>query len=200
MSLNGLDSGYNCEIIAKDIKNAGYDFIMRYYNVKDPSKNLTYEELHALSNEGLSVGVVWENGYSNSVSCFSYDQGKEDGKNAGYYASRTIGQPEGTPIFFGVDYDASVSDISGAIADYFRGVREAVEMDQYPIGVYGSGTLCEYILNNGLAEFSWLSRSTGWSGYNTFTSWDIKQGGDITIAGVPFDADTCTNISDPFIF
>ena len=37
----GLDSPQNCQTKAADIKNAGYEFVIRYYNTNNPGKNLT---------------------------------------------------------------------------------------------------------------------------------------------------------------
>ncbi len=192
MSL-GLDCFSNCTNMASTLKSKGYDFICRYYNVNNASKNLTQSEAKALSNAGLYIVAIWENGYPTSDSYFSKSQGKTDGAKAYSYAKNTIGQPSGTPIYFAVDYDASTSAIQGAIKNYFDGVSEAFEEagSNYVIGVYGSGAVCEYIFGHVAAVlYTWLANATGWSGYSDYTSWHIKQGSLITINNVQFDKDT----------
>ena len=48
----------------------------------------------------------------------------------------------------------------------------------YMIGVYGSGLTCSWLLNHNMAERCWLSGSRGWSGYERFNDWDIRQAFD----------------------
>lgn len=190
---SGLDSATNLQSQASNIKNAGYSFVCRYYNVNNPSKNLTLSEAQALSSAGLYIVPVWENGYPTSSSYFSYAKGYDDAQSALDYARNTIGQPLDYPIYFAVDYDASSTDISGVILDYFNGVAQGLNIsgNPYTIGVYGSGAVCQYIYNNvGTVYYTWLAQSTGWSGYNTFTTWNIKQGGGFNFNGISCDSDT----------
>lgn len=193
MSSAGLDTAVNCQTKASSIKNAGYDFVCRYYNVNDSSKNLTYAEGRALSIVGLSIVAVWENGYPTSDSYFTYSKGYSDGTAAYNYAKNTITQQLYTPIYFAVDYDATSAAISSNIVNYFKGVADAFTSagGNYGIGVYGSGAVCNYIYTNvGPVGYTWLAGSASWSGYNTFTTWNIKQGSGITVAGVQCDSDT----------
>jgi len=191
--MKGLDTAQNCTNKAEDIKKLGYDFVCRYYNVNDKSKNLTRNEASALTNAGLSIVSVWENGYPTSDSYFSYDKGQYDGKHA-FECAQTI-QEEGTPIFFAVDYYAQSSKISSSIKDYFNGVIDAINDlgGSYPVGVYGSGSVCSYLYNNTNVGFTWLAQSMGWSGSRDYTDWDIKQGRETTIAGLDCDSDTCNS-------
>jgi len=43
-----------------------------------------------------------------------------------YYQARAVGQPNGSAIYFAVDYNAPDRDIVGAVQQYFRGVRTAL--------------------------------------------------------------------------
>ena len=68
----------------------------------------------------MEIGVVYEDGPT-SLGYFSASRGHLDGVNAHFYA-RELHQPPASAIYFAADYDASLSDISGAIFDYFGGV------------------------------------------------------------------------------
>lgn len=191
MSLKGLDTVSNCKSIASDLKKDNYDFVCRYYNVNNKAKNLTSAEAVALAKAGIGIVAVWENGYPTKASYFTKAQGETDGKNAFKYANKTIGQTEGTPIFFAVDYDAAAGDMD-AITKYFNGVMAANEAagGMFPLGVYGSGAVCKYLKDKGKVDYTWLAQSTGWRGYSTFDSWDIKQGSEFKYGSINGDHDT----------
>lgn len=194
----GIDTMSNTTSVASQIKNAGYSFVARYYNTNNTSKNLTRAEASALSKAGLSIVAVWENGYPTTASYFSYSKGLSDAQAAISYARNTINQPGGTPIYFAVDYDALDATVKGAVYEYFRGVNTAIINDglNYWGGVYGSGAVCDYIVNHGenqdlqMITYSWLAQSTGWRGYSSFTGWNLKQGGAVTVAGLSCDTNT----------
>jgi hypothetical protein len=91
---------------------------------------------------------------------------------------------------FTVDADFSPDQIAGPVNDYFQGVVDAFEAmgrgnSAYLIGVYGSGLCCSWLLNHDRAQRSWLSGSSGWSGYHRFDDWDIRQSfDDLNIPGL----------------
>ncbi|HEX3031460.1 MAG TPA: glycoside hydrolase domain-containing protein, partial [Bacillota bacterium] len=89
----GLDTNVNCQKLVGKIKEAGYSFLCRYYNINNPKKSLTFQEAMALSNAGLYIVVVWENGLPTSKGYFSYKRGFDDARHAYDYARRVIGQP-----------------------------------------------------------------------------------------------------------
>lgn len=48
----------------------------------------------------------------------------------------------------------------------------------YRIGGYGSGLVCDFVLERGLVDFCWLAQSTGWPGYKDFLTsgrWSLEQ-------------------------
>lgn len=105
-----------------------------------------------------------------------------------------IGQPAATPIYFAVNFDASQAEIAGGVCDYFRGVADGFKTisggnSAHLVGVYGSGACCGWLLNRGLAQYSWLAMSSGWSGFGSFSQWNIKQGDGTPIGGVDLDFD-----------
>jgi len=189
MSVNGLDTASTCTNIASAIANAGYIFVARYYG----NYKLTLAEARALSNAGLDIVALWEKGSPTSSSYFSYAKGKTDGTAAYNYAKNTIGQPSSTPIYFAVDYNAPDSAIHGVITNYFNGVADAFSSlgDDYDIGVYGSGSVLDYVYSNASrVSYKMLAGASSWNGSSTYTDWDIKQGSTVTVGGVTFDSDT----------
>jgi hypothetical protein len=104
-----------------------------------------------------------------------------------------INQPSSTAIYFAVDYDASTTDVSGVITQYFTGVSDAFNA----LGVYGSGAVCQAMYANiALVTHTMLAQSTGWRGYSTYTGWRIKQGSTITVSGIKCDSDIANGVDD----
>jgi len=174
----GLDASTKCATQAKCLKSAGYEFVCRYY-ARNTKKAIGLAEARALSAAGLNIVVIWED-VPTSTAYFSHSRGVDDATSA-YHAAMLLGQPAESPIYFAVDYDAPPDAIAGAIADYFKGVDDgfkaiAMGSSVHPIGVYGSGATCSWLLKRGMATFSWLAQSTKWSGHDTFSEWNIKQG------------------------
>src|ERR1700759_2608187 len=100
--MNGFDTNENC---SKQIAciSASYQFVGRYYNVNNQTKNLTHAEAAALSAAGISLVAIWENGYPTKASYFTHAAGVSDGTAAYHYGAGTIGQPPGSTIYFAVD-------------------------------------------------------------------------------------------------
>lgn len=176
----GFDANRDLSPFAQCLLDNKYNFVCRYYNINNPSKNLTYAEANYLSAAGLSIVAVWENGYPTNGSYFSYKKGIFDGTAAYEYALTTINQPELTPIYFAVDYDATKKEVESVITEYFKGVVDAFNnisqnKPKYLIGVYGSGLVCKTMKSIGHALYTWLAQSTGWSGSKTYKDYNIKQ-------------------------
>jgi len=192
----GLDSSVNLERAIKQIAQEGYHFAGRYYCQTDHPKLLTPSEARAISAAGVYIVAVWKNGYPTSSGYFTYNTGLEDAQMAYNYARTIIGQPADTPIYFTVDYDATLEDARGGISEYFRGVVEAMKAGaeqhgvHYDIGIYGSGSVCENIMSQ-FAEitYAWLSMAAGWSDSREFEKWNLKQGPSTTVCGIAIDTD-----------
>jgi hypothetical protein len=129
---------------------------------------LTVTEARALSSAGANIVTVFENS-NNLAEFFSTNIGISQAASALQQAA-TIGQPSLTAIYFAVDYDATTTDVQGPITDYFNAIKGAFAAapTQYVIGVYGSGMTCRVIRDAGLAQFTWLTGSTGFAEYATF--------------------------------
>jgi hypothetical protein len=187
----GIDLPTDAGQVIAAIRGANLDFIARYY--RSPMSrwpSLSASEARLLS-AGLKVVTVWE-AASTHASYFSHLSGVDDATSA-YHQAHTIGQPTGSAIYFAVDYDASRADIVGPIDEYFRGVGTGFaaaggETPDYRVGIYGSGAVCQALVQAGLADYAWLALSSGWAGSRTFTGWHIKQGK--ALPSLPFDHDS----------
>ena len=187
----GIDMALDSRDVAQELKNSGLHFVARYY--RSPLSRLpplSPDEARAVSGNGLKLVAIWQY-QSNRPEHFSYERGYADAIMA-YYQARAVGQPNGTAIYFAVDYNAPDRDIVGAVQQYFRGVRTALAAagggsPPYRVGVYGSGAVCTYMKGLQLADYTWLSASTAWSGSRDYNDWNIRQGMRTTI--LSFDHD-----------
>jgi len=197
--MNGLDASSTCdESSLQCLQSQGLQFIGRYYSrtTQIAGKKLTPAEAQLISLAGIAIVAVYEDGPTNAA-YFSASRGAADAGGALEQAA-AVGQPQGSAIYFTVDYDASSSDIAGNIAAYFAAIASTIG-GQYRVGVYGSGDVCEAMLNGGYASLAWLAQSTGWSGYSQFANWAIKQGAEQTICGLNADADVAQGDFGSFI-
>lgn len=71
--------------------------------------------------------------------------------------ARLVGQPEGSAIYFGVDYNVSRLTV-GPVLDYFRAMQRTVG-NHYALGVYGNGLVNRTLRAEKLVAYSWLSTS-----------------------------------------
>jgi hypothetical protein len=188
----GFDTTQDITSHAAAIKAGNYDFVARYLS-QSHWKVINTQEAAAISAAGLGLVLVYEDAPTAS-DYFSFGRGQADGTRASQQAV-LIGAPTGTVLYFAVDYDASSSDISGPITQYFNGVAGALKSftaansTGYTTGVYGSGATCSSITAAGLAKCGWLAQSSGWSGHDTYTGWSIRQGMPAIIAGLSVDPD-----------
>lgn len=193
----GLDTTYNTETYnaASCLKDSGFTFIMRYYANSGNSKVLTASEAQYLSIAGFQIGVVFETNPTYR-DYFTTAQGTSDCQTAVEYAYGTIGQPAGSAIYFAVDFDATAAEAAGVVTSYFKAINdELVNLQNqgypaYSIGVYGDGAVCSELLSEGLVSFTWLAGSTGWTGSDTFTGWNLKQGStSSSVCSITYDPD-----------
>ena len=89
--------------------------------------------------------------------------------------ARLVGQPEGSAIYFGVDFNLSkyvsgkvvqarkgdpapVRDNVNAVLEYFRVINQTVG-SSYAIGVYGNGLVNRILREEKLVSYNWISAS-----------------------------------------
>jgi len=188
----GIDLPIDARDVSNELKESRLDFVARYY--RDPASRwptLSAAEARMVSSAGMSLVAVWES-HSHKRDYFSYASGYYDAL-AAHRQAKAIGQPAGSGIYFAVDFNAQEPDVRGPVDQYFRGVHAGLavaagQAREYRVGVYGSGAVCDYLKRARLAEYAWLSNSTAWSGYDSFTDWNIKQSGRSPL--LSFDQDS----------
>jgi hypothetical protein len=194
-----IDVSFNCGGSAGFLAGAGVQTIIRYYSRDTgvPEKRLTRKEALQFAAAGVRLGIVHEARHGDRVSAFSQALGELDGAYAREYGANTIGQPAGSAIYFGCDFDASNSEVQNSIIPYFRGVATAFAApgpnSTYRVGVYGSGRTCAALLNAQLAEFAWLAQSKGWADYKVFRDsrkWSLLQALPAKVGEIECDPDT----------
>ncbi|MFD0670818.1 DUF1906 domain-containing protein [Cohnella sp. GCM10027633] len=166
---------------AKAIAAQGYEFAARYLVPSNYAwKRLTRKEAEGITQAGMQIISVYETTASRPAGGASY--GREDGKLA-LQEAIAIGQPEGSAIYFAVDYDAQPSDYD-AIEAYLRAA--AAEIGAYGTGVYGSYAVVEEMRKRGAAKHLW--QTYAWSHGKKSASanvWQYQNG--VTVAGHPVD-------------
>jgi LysM repeat protein len=179
--LNGVDcvTAIHQEV-AEGLKAAGIEYVARYLG--DTWKSINKQEAVVLLENGLQIVSIWETNPTNAR-YFTMDKGFADGHDAASFA-QSIGQPEGSAIYFAVDYDMQPSDVKD-ILNYFLAVRRGLGK-KYKVGVYGSYAVLEILHRSCAADFYW--QTAAWSGGNIAEFIDILQYGfNKKIAGIPVD-------------
>jgi Rv2525c-like, glycoside hydrolase-like domain len=74
--------------------------------------------------------------------------------------ARLVGQPEGSAIYFGIDFNLTPSNrnLVDAVVDYFRVINQTIG-GRYAIGVYGNGFVNRTLREEKLVAYNWLSVS-----------------------------------------
>lgn len=135
--------------------------------------------------------------------------------------ARLVGQPEGSAIYFGVDFNASRTaqfvrasngggsgarpgrDVVEAVLEYFRLINRTVGQS-YAIGVYGNGFINRLLREEKLVAYNWISASRAHDGTAEFYNsgdWHLFQNqvdrrwfaGGKCAAGLDLD----TNVQNP---
>jgi len=181
MTNRGIDCDTDTTAEVGCIKAAGYSFICRYIN------RVAKAEIDHIRSQGVYVVSVFEQG-ANHYGYFSAAQGKMDGIHA-LGNAQGLGQPLGTPIYFAVDFNASLAEINGEITAYFDAISVQFKRPglEYHIGVYGSGLTLDTLTAKARVSYGWLSMSGDWRGSQTDKDWNIHQIGGGTLCNINVD-------------
>lgn len=154
MSIFGVDYSYDHPSM-KSMVDAGVKFIVRYLS-HDPTKNLTFSEATAANGSGIWCVLVWESNAKRPLSGRS--AGVADAEEAVRQA-RTVGMLDDRPIYFAVDWDATVAQ-QATIHEYLRGAISVLGKDR--VGLYaGYGPIFRAFDAN---EIVWGWQTYAWSG------------------------------------
>lgn len=190
-----IDTNHDTNARLPQLRAAGVETVIRYYMRGGSSKVIRRPEVQAIGAAGMRLCIVYE-GAGDRISAFSEDIGYRDAAHCRQYGKSEIGQPAGSAVYFAVDADFPAGLIKSNVIPYFRGVAHAFGegsgLPRYRVGVYGSGAVCEAMLDSGLAELTWVSCSSGWSGSKAFVAsgrWNLRQSLPKLIAGLDCDPD-----------
>ncbi len=175
----GFDTAYQLTAAeAQGARRAGYTCVGRY--TVGVGKFITSAELDALRDAGLRLFPIHQR-FNNSVDVMTEATGRQHAVEA-LERCRTLGLPDGTTVYFPVDFDPVGESISGPVCSYFRGLRDAMGeaiTTSYRIGVYGTRNVCRVVVDEGLAEGVFVAgMSTGYSGNMGFRmpeDWQLNQ-------------------------
>ena len=184
--MKGIDVQVDTTGKGEQLKEIGVEFVGLYLRQDRTSAAMCMD----LAHHGIKRLSIYEKGYPTSRAYFVAAQGGTDAARA-VAVARLVGMPAGE-IFFCVDYDASVSDLD-AIDAYFVAARKVLSGTGYLASIYGSGMVCNHLVNKGLAHSGYLSGSKGWAGYAMFLpKAAVVQGAEITnfCGGLDVDLDT----------
>lgn len=172
--------------VAQCLVQSRMQFAGRYYSGVDQGKVLTAAEAAVLTKSGLTIVSVYEDD-GKPAGYFTAARGSQDAVTA-LTQARSAGQPQGSAIYFAVDFDALAADIQGGITAYFDAVATAL-VAKYKVGVYGSTAVCSALTAAGLVSYTWLTMSTAWGYGVKFTTPSIQQFATTSPCNVSIDGD-----------
>ncbi len=122
--------------------------------------------------------------------------------------ARLVGQPQGSAIYFGVDFNFSRTDTAtkAKMLTYFKTLRKAMDRAGYRLGAYGDGDALTVLRQAGLIDYAWIMASPAFPGSSAFHrsgNWTLFQtqvdphwlagGADCGRGGLPIDV----NVQNP---
>ncbi|MEJ8546684.1 DUF1906 domain-containing protein [Brevibacillus borstelensis] len=166
---------------AKKMSEAGMKFVCRYLVPASMAwKRLTRSEAELITAAGLKIISVFQRGKNDAAG--GAVNGTRDGK-AAFQEAKLIGQPEGTAIYFAVDYDAPPKDYD-AIEAYLKAAEK--ELPGYFVGVYGSYAVVEEMSRRGACSHFW--QTYAWSNKRLSAAANLYQyNNGQELAGHPVD-------------
>lgn len=140
---------------AQTLVEDGRTIVGRY--ISGTTKKLTHNELQIIYDAGLKVFPIYQttNNYRNY---FTAGRGRRDA----YYAIEALRDlyfPDGTTVYFAVDFDATVDDVNGYVLPYFAAIKEEFDefgSDKYKIGIYGPRYVCTLVKEAGYSVSSFV--------------------------------------------
>lgn len=141
------------------VKALGAEGVCRYISDRDltdtsvPSKNITPAEAKTLLDGGLSIVLVWETGASRAANGAA--AGIEDVKAAEAQADY-LGYPLSAPIFYAVDFDATVAEVKPYLDAIAANAKRTAGL-----GVYGGFDIIEAYIASGKFIYGWQTKA--WS-------------------------------------
>jgi Domain of unknown function (DUF1906) len=170
------------------MKANGIKTVIRYYDHEAetlPGKTLHAAERHMITDSGFDIGVVFQH-WNNRFSSFTAERGRQDAERSLVLAAEND-QNKGSAIYFGVDGSWQTSTEVAHIEEYFESINDIMKDKGYRVGVYGSGLICEKLLDARLASLCWLANARGWPKYKSYydsKGWALAQSLPVRCGGI----------------
>lgn len=157
---------------AASIKAAGHQGAVLY--ISDPrepwmtGKNPSREYLDSLDREGIKYAFVYQYRAGGSMAAGDAGRGFAGGRADADLALRRLNdlQRPGLPVFFAVDWDVTLAEWNGGVADYFRGAMDKLGRER--VGIYGHSRVVHWALEDDVVAqvapgrvLGWVTRSWG---------------------------------------
>ncbi|WP_164821350.1 glycoside hydrolase domain-containing protein [Paenibacillus koleovorans] len=166
---------------ALEFRADGFEFVCRYL-VPTGFKRLTPEEATAISEAGLKIVSVFETTADRALG--GRTAGLADGALAAQVAAR-VGQPEGSAIYYAVDFDATPSQM-WTVIEYLKACAEA--SPAFMAGVYGSYKVMQAVGQAGASTKYWQTYAWSQGLVADFNNLYQYQN-DIVVHGIAIDLD-----------
>jgi hypothetical protein len=160
------------------IKDAGYDYIIRYYS-RDPSKNLTRAEADSAAKVGLWVVGNWEHTANDALG--GHSAGVANARLARSLAD-ACRQPLTRPIYESDDFDVTPEQ-EAIVTEYLRGWDSVIGVAE--VGEYAGFYPLRAQRDAGVTSWEWQPRA--WSGGQWEPRVNIRQVGTAIVGGVEVD-------------
>lgn len=145
----------------------GKRFVARYFGPGSSGKHATAVEVRAHLAVGLSVVALAEGFERDPLS--GVDMGKRHATSAAN-AMHQAGIPSDRPVYFAVDFDASVAQLH-VVQQYLSGC--ATEIGWQRVGVYAGYNQIKWIAANN--PVGWFFQTYAWSGGKWFFGNNMEQ-------------------------
>jgi kumamolisin len=183
-----IDASVNVTAYLPYLKSIGVKAVGRYYSIYQ-SKVLTKKEAQLISQAGLSIFVVYEDGAAPSD--FDTDHGAFAAQHA-LQCAAIVGQPHGSAIYFAADFESDEGQVEALVVPYFQAIQTVFKDagSPYKIGAYGDGLACAKLLDTQLCDYAWLSCSSSFPGTKAFYAskrWNIAQHPPTSLGGLSAD-------------
>jgi hypothetical protein len=211
-----IDTPDNAAKIVGDLSRQNVRTVARYYarkfqdflpnKVMASDRNRINGELEPAILARNNISIISAYQYRNNLPAKFLDGLSDTGSRAAeaeadataaLQQARKVSQPEGSAIYFGVDFNLTQfkhdergrvlkdprgrpiknTELIDAVLEYFRAIKAKVG-NHYNLGVYGNGFVNRILRQEGLVAFSWISASRAFeetSDYFSNGQWHLFQ-------------------------
>jgi len=171
-----IDTPHNAAKVASKLSAQNVKVVVRFF-ARKPQPGLREKVMASDSNmingareptilirNGLSIVSLYQ--YRNNLP-EKFLKGLEDSGSAkaevaadakaALEQAKLVGQPEGSAIYFGVDFNVTRATVD-SVLEYFRAIGGTVG-NHYAIGIYGNGFVNRVLRQEKLVAYNWISAS-----------------------------------------